>query len=81
VTTEEDVSDADEIALWVYGEEGNTGPLVLWSGDQNGKFQAANTDDFKVRMFELLSYSQVCVFHSCIITGVECCRVGLDWKW
>ena len=50
MTTEEDVSEADEIALWVYGEEGNTGPLVLWSGEQNGTFQAGNTDDFKVRM-------------------------------
>ena len=56
MTTAEDVSEADEIALWVYGEEGNTGPLILWSGEQNGKFQAANTDDFKVRRFELLSY-------------------------
>ncbi|KAK2179893.1 hypothetical protein NP493_465g00008 [Ridgeia piscesae] len=53
VTTEEDVSEADEIALWVYGEEGNTGPLVLWSGDQNGKFQAANTDDFKVKLKDM----------------------------
>ena len=49
MTTEEGVSEADEIILWVYGEEANTGPLILWSGEQNGKFQAGSTDDFKVR--------------------------------
>ena len=61
MTTEEGVCEADEIVLWVYGEEANTGPLILWSGEQNGKFQAGSTDDFKVR--KSLYQTVFCLHH------------------
>ena len=48
ISTEEGVTEADQIALVVYGEETNTGPIVVWTGKENGMFQAGNIDDFKV---------------------------------
>ena len=48
ISTEEGVTEADQVALVVYGEETNTGPIVVWTGKENGMFQAGNIDDFKV---------------------------------
>ena len=48
ITTEEAVSEADEIVLWVYGDEANSGPIILWTGEHNGQFMAGNDDEFKV---------------------------------
>ena len=51
ISTDEGVSEADQIALVVYGEETNTGPIMLWTGKENGMFQSRNVDDFKVGFF------------------------------
>ena len=48
IATEEEASQADEIVLWVYGDQANSGPIILWTGEDNGQFLAGNDDEFKV---------------------------------
>ena len=53
ITTEECASEADDIVLVVYGAEANSGPIILWTGEDNGQFQTGNNDEFKARHFFL----------------------------
>ena len=63
ITTEECVREADEIVLVVYGEEANSGPIILWTGEDNGQFQTGNNDEFKARHFFLSFWT----FVNCVL--------------
>ena len=47
VVSLEDAMDGD-IALVVYGDKGNSGPVILGSAGENGLFMKGNKDIFKV---------------------------------
>ncbi len=47
VTTSESI-DGGDIAMVVYGESGNSGPIILGKASETGLFLAGNQDNFKV---------------------------------
>jgi hypothetical protein len=47
ITTEEAARDS-QVAMVVYGEEGNSGEIILGTAGQLGMFQTGNQDQFKV---------------------------------
>ena len=49
VTTDE-INDGGDVIMVVYGDKGNSGPIVLGKATDSGLFSAGNLDEFKVVM-------------------------------
>ena len=69
VTTDES-NDGGDVTMVVYGDKGNSGPIVLGKATDSGLFSAGNLDEFKVKHLTVTClYVENCVLICRYITA------------